>query len=264
VYKDKLLFSQEFQAYIMQEAEKRKKAEELFPSFKNLSSEKVLNLAVDKFRGKLAFASSLGLEDQVITDIIAKNKLDIPIFTLDTGRFFNETYELIEKTEKHYALKISVYFPEPSDIENMVRNFGVNLFYESAEKRKYCCAQRKVKPLRRALSGLSAWICGLRREQSITRSGLEVIEWDEGNNLVKINPLTDWTEEKVKDYITENKVPYNPLHDRGFISIGCACCTRAVKPGEHPRSGRWWWEAPEQKECGLHIVNGRLERIIKS
>lgn len=237
---------------------------ELFPLFKNLPSEKILSLAADKFRGKLVFASSLGLEDQAITDIIAKNKLDISIFTLDTGRFFNETYDLIEKTEKHYGLKISVYFPDASEIENMARDFGINLFYESAEKRKYCCMQRKVKPLRRALAGQSAWICGLRREQSITRGGLEVIEWDEGNNLVKINPLVDWTDKKVKDYIIENGVPYNPLHDRGFISIGCACCTRAVKPGEHPRSGRWWWEEPEQKECGLHIVDGRLERIIKS
>ena len=248
----------------MQKVSKKEKVEELFPFFKNLSPEKILSFAADKFRGELAFASSFSMEDQVITDIIAKNNLNIPVFTLDTGRFFDETYKLIDRTEKHYGLKISVYFPDTSDIENMIKEFGINLFYENPEKRKYCCEQRKVKPLQRALSGRAAWICGLRREQSITRVGLDVLEWDEANDLVKINPILEWTDQKVKDYIIENNVPYNPLHDKGFISIGCACCTRAITLGEHPRSGRWWWEAPETKECGLHFVNGRLERIKKA
>lgn len=248
----------------MVEINKREKLVELFTSFKDLSPEKILQAAADKFTGKLAFASSLGMEDQIITDMICRNNLDIPIFTLDTGRFFNETYELIEKTEKYYGMKMSIYFPDASDVENMVNDFGVNLFYESTEKRKFCCMQRKVKPLKRALSGLSAWICGLRHEQSITRGGLELAEWDESNQMIKINPLIDWSDEKVKIYIKGNNVPYNPLHDKGFVSIGCACCTRAIKPDEHPRAGRWWWEAPEHKECGLHMVNGRLERINKT
>ncbi|OGV34439.1 MAG: phosphoadenosine phosphosulfate reductase [Lentisphaerae bacterium GWF2_45_14] len=232
-------------------------------SFKNLPPEEILRLAADYFRGKLAFASSFGLEDQVITDMISKGNLDIPIFTIDTGRLFNETYDLIEKTEKYYRVKVSVYFPASDDIENMSRDFGMNSFYEDEDKRRYCCMQRKVKPLQRALMGLSAWICGLRREQSMARGAHELIEWDEGNQIIKINPVADWSNEDVLKYIAEKKVPYNPLHDKGFASIGCACCTRAVKPGEHPRSGRWWWESPEHKECGLHLVNGRLERISK-
>jgi phosphoadenosine phosphosulfate reductase len=243
---------------------KNERVYQLLPLFKEISAEEALKRAREVFGGKLAFASSFGLEDQVITDMISRKNLDIPIFTLDTGRLFNETYELIEKTEKHYGIKISMYHPESGDLESMLNNSGVNLFYESIEKRRLCCQVRKLKPLKRALFGLSAWICGLRREQSVTREKLETIEWDELNGLIKINPLTDWSYKDLEKYIIENEVPYNPLHDRGFVSIGCACCTRAIKPGEDPRAGRWWWEEPEHKECGLHLANGHVERKSKT
>lgn len=228
---------------------------ELSSRLRGSSAEQILQDVAGRYAGGIAFASSLGGEDQVITDMIVKNNLDIPIFTLDTGRLFEETYELLDRTEKRYGIKIAVYFPKSADIEAMTSRHGVNLFRDSVANRKYCCLQRKIKPLRRALHGLSAWVCGLRREQSVTRSGLDVIEWDEANGLVKVNPLADWSEDEVWKYLADHAVPYNRLHDQGFVSIGCAGCTRAVKPGEHPRSGRWWWEAPEHKECGLHLKN---------
>ncbi len=234
---------------------KKHQAENLAIHLRGMIPEQILKYAAGHFAGGIAFASSLGTEDQVITDMIVRNNLDIPIFTLDTGRLFNETYELLEQTEKCYGIKIAVYFPKSPDIEIMANRYGVNLFSDSVANRKYCCLQRKVKPLRRALRGLSAWVCGLRREQSVTRSEVAEAEWDETNGLVKINPLIVWSDEEVKRYLTDHDVPYNRLHDQGFVSIGCACCTRAVKPGEHPRSGRWWWEEPEHKECGLHWKN---------
>ena len=210
------------------------------------------------FGKRVKFASSLGLEDQVITDLIAKEVPEIEIFTLDTGRLFKETYELIQKIEDHYKIKIHVYFPNSREVEDMVGEFGVNLFYNSEKNRKLCCGIRKIKPLKRALAGLEAWICGLRQDQSENRTQLEKIEWDKGNNIIRINPLYDWKESHLWEYIKGNNVPYNFLHDQNFPSIGCSCCTRAVKPGEDIRAGRWWWEENEKKECGLHIVEGKI------
>lgn len=206
------------------------------------------------FPGQVVFSSSLGQEDQVLTDIIFQNHLPVEIFTIDTGRLFNETYELLERTEARYGKKISVYFPEAADVESYVSSKGINAFYESADNRKQCCYIRKVKPLNRALAGKKVWITGLRADQSENRHGMPVLEWMEEKQLFKYNPLLHWSYDEVVQYLRENKVPYNRLHDQGFISIGCAPCTRAIEPGEDPRAGRWWWEQ-SQKECGLHAVN---------
>lgn len=210
-----------------------------------------LEMICELFPGKVVFSSSLGQEDQVITDAIFKNDLPVKIFTLDTGRLFSESYELLERTTARYKKPIRVYFPEASDVEEFVTTKGVNSFYESVENRKECCNIRKVKPLSRALQGAEVWITGVRAEQSDTRKDMPMIEWLEDKQLYKFNPLLHWTYAEVVDYLKEFYVPYNPLHDKGFISIGCAPCTRAIEPGEDPRAGRWWWEA-SQKECGLH------------
>lgn len=212
----------------------------------------ILDAAAERFHGRVAFASSLGLEDQVITHMIAKNRLAIPIFTLDTGRLYDESYELIARTESRYGLRMRVLAPDGSAVEEMVALHGVNLFRDSVAARKRCCEVRKLAPLRRALDGLDAWVCGLRREQSVTREGVAAVEWDEANGLLKINPLHDWDEEQVREFIRLNDIPYNPLHDAGMPSIGCAPCTRAIRTGENIRAGRWWWEDPEHRECGLH------------
>ena len=233
---------------------------ELQKRLKDKSAETILRVAVNNFPGRGVFASSLGAEDQVITDLIVSLKLDIPIFTLDTGRLYNESYELISETERKYSIKIKIYTPDRKEVEEMVNENGVNLFRKSEKLRKRCCQVRKLEPLKRALADYSAWICGLRREQSVTREDITEIDWDGTHRMPKFNPLVDWTEEDVWNYIREHDVPYNKLHDRGFPSIGCACCTRAVKPGEDIRAGRWWWEEPEQKECGLHLVNGKFIR----
>lgn len=209
---------------------------------------------------RLVFASSLGQEDQVILDLIARAGLGIPVFTLDTGRLFPETYDLIAASEQKYGLNIQVTFPAAAEVEEMVAGEGINLFRNSVAARKQCCRVRKVNPLRRRLAGSDGWICGLRRDQSPTRTGLHAVEWDADNTMPKFNPLIDWTLEEVQGYLKENSVPYNPLHDQGFISIGCACCTRAVRPGEDARAGRWWWEEPEHKECGLHAPNNHSKR----
>lgn len=225
---------------------------ELGNQYESSTAEEVLAQMAEKFGSKIAFASSLGAEDQVITHMLASINKNIKIFTLDTGRLFPETYQLIDKTNKAYGINIEVYFPDNQQVEEMVAQKGINLFYESIENRKECCYIRKVVPLKRAFSTLDAWICGLRREQSITRFGNKRVEWDEANELIKINPLIDWSEEQVWDYIKKHNIPYNELHDKGFPSIGCQPCTRAVKPGEDVRAGRWWWEQPEKRECGLH------------
>lgn len=217
------------------------------------SAEEILKWAAESFpEGKAAFATSLGLEDQIITDMIARTAPGIPVFTLDTGRLFQETYDLIEETSRRYKIEIEVLFPDRNEIESMVKEHGPNLFYYSVENRKLCCRLRKVHPLRRRLSDLDAWICGLRREQSVTRTDVRPVEYDGANGLVKINPLVDWTEDRMHAYIRENSVPYNRLHDQGYPSIGCRPCTRAVKEGEDVRAGRWWWENPDSRECGLH------------
>jgi phosphoadenosine phosphosulfate reductase len=211
-----------------------------------------LEMIGELFPGKVVFSSSLGQEDQVITDAIFKNDLPIKIFTLDTGRLFSESYELLERTTARYKKPIRVYFPEASDVEEFVTTKGVNGFYESVENRKECCNIRKVKPLNRALHGADVWITGVRAEQTDSRKEMPMIEWLEDKQLYKFNPLLHWTYAEVADYLKEFYVPYNPLHDKGFTSIGCAPCTRAVEPGEDPRAGRWWWET-SQKECGLHV-----------
>lgn len=203
--------------------------------------------------GPVAFASSLGAEDQVLTDLIVKSGQPIEIFSLDTGRLPLETYDLMAAVQQHYGLKLKVYFPQSGAVEDYVRANGINAFYESIDLRKGCCYVRKVEPLKRALAGKKAWITGLRAQQAATRVGLPVREFDEGNGLEKFNPLTDWTEKEVWAYIRLNDVPYNALHDKFYPSIGCAPCTRPVSLGEDVRAGRWWWENPESKECGLHV-----------
>lgn len=200
-----------------------------------------------------AFANSLGAEDMVLTDLIVKAKLPIEIFSLDTGRLPLETYDLIATVDRHYGLKLKIYFPQAEEVESYVRNHGINAFYESVTLRKACCYARKVEPLKRALAGKRAWITGMRAEQAATRGNLATREYDEGNGLEKFNPLADWSEKEVWTYIKSHGVPYNALHDKFVPSIGCAPCTRPISPGEDIRSGRWWWENPESKECGLHV-----------
>lgn len=219
----------------------------------NADARETLKWAIQKFGNELVLSSSMGAEDQVLTDMLMKLDPSIDVFTLDTGRLFPETYELIDKTNDFYKIKIKIFFPDYKQVEEMVNNKGVNLFYHSVENRKMCCHIRKIEPLKRAFQGRKAWVSGLRRAQSITRTNVQKVEWDEANGLVKINPIIDWTEEQVWDYITMHHVPYHKLHDQGYRSIGCQPCTRAVGPDEDVRAGRWWWEDPEHKECGLHV-----------
>lgn len=219
---------------------------------KGLTPEAVLRLAEKEFNGNLTLASSLGEEDQVITHMISLTVPQVEIFTLDTGRLFPETYELMAKIRKRYPMPFKIYFPDAGAVETMVAEKGINLFYDSVENRKLCCAIRKVEPLKRALKKFDAWISGQRREQSPDRSRIGIFEWDKANQKVKINPLADWTLKDVREYIASNNVDINPLHKKGFVSIGCAPCTRAIKPDEDIRAGRWWWENNDQKECGLH------------
>jgi len=204
-------------------------------------------------KGKIVFSTSFGIEDQVITHLIASNKIDnIEIFTLDTGRLFPETYQVWDKTLLKYHVKIKSYYPNNGSIEKYTNDNGINAFYNSIDLRKECCNIRKVEPLKRALDGATLWITGLRAEQSNNRNGIEKIQYDSQYNLIKYNPLLDWSYDDVNTYISKNKVPYNSLHTQGFVSIGCAPCTRAIKDGEDFRAGRWWWEDENKKECGLH------------
>ena len=219
---------------------------------KDKSVEEVITYIYKRFNVKTAFASSLGAEDQVLTDIIVKNAKELKIFTLDTGRLNPETLDTLDRTELKYSKKITVFYPKSELVEDFVNTHGINSFYESVEKRKACCYARKIEPLQRALKPLDAWITGLRREQSVTREEMQLVEWDKANNLIKFNPLIEWSELDVWDYIKKENVPYNKLHDLGYPSIGCAPCTRAIKDDEDIRAGRWWWENPEHKECGLH------------
>ena len=218
----------------------------------------VTELAIDQLRkladehpGKIVFSTSLGQEDQVITDMIARHDIQIQVFSLDTGRLFAETYELFDRTRSRYALPIKVYFPDADRVEAFVNEKGFNSFYESVENRKACCSIRKVLPLKRALAGNEIWLTGLRAGQSQARQELPQEEWDEANQITKFHPLLHWSLDQVQTYLDTYKVPYNSLHKKGFISIGCAPCTRAIEPREDPRAGRWWWEQ-SQKECGLH------------
>ena len=219
---------------------------------KDANPQEIIKNVVDRFNQKIALSSSMGAEDQVLTDMLLKIEPNARIFTLDTGRLFPETYDLIDRTSRKYKKKIEVLFPDYKRVEAMVNTKGINLFYESIQNRKECCHIRKIEPLQRAFAGLDAWICGLRASQAVTRKNIDIIEWDANNKLVKVNPLARWTEEQVWEYIHENRVPYNVLHEKGFPSIGCQPCTRAVAEGEDVRAGRWWWENPDTKECGLH------------
>jgi len=237
----------------------KEKIEEIQSELDGLNPLQILQW-VEKTVDQPVFASSLGQEDQVILHLIASNRLAVPVITLDTGRLFPEAYDLIAENESRFGVKIRLLFPDAGEVEAMVEEEGVNLFLKSVDLRKRCCQVRKINPLRRVLKESGGWVCGLRQEQSQTRAELKVVEWDEANGIPKINPLYNWSLEQVTGYLKENRVPYNPLHDRGFVSIGCACCTRAVRPGEDIRAGRWWWEAPEHKECGLHLVNGKFVR----
>jgi phosphoadenosine phosphosulfate reductase len=218
-----------------------------------LSISEVLNLLAEAFPGKLTFSTSFSMEDQVITDQISKAGVPVAIFTLDTGRLFPETYSTWSRTLERYQLTIDAYYPNAEKIQEFVRAYGPNSFYESVERRKQCCHIRKVEPLKKALAGQSVWITGLRAEHSPNRSDMQILEWDEVNQIIKYNPLLHWTTGQVWEYINQHNVPYNSLHDKGFISIGCAPCTRAVGAGEDFRAGRWWWEDQSKKECGLHV-----------
>ena len=205
------------------------------------------------FPQRVKFSTSLGQEDQVLTDLIARHQLPVQIFTIDTGRLFYQTYETLEKTRARYRLQVDVFFPQAAAVEEMVNEHGVNLFYDSVEHRQSCCHVRKVEPLNRALKGAAVWITGLRSAQTDHRKNIPVVEWMEDREIYKINPLLHWSYEDVLAYLEKFQVPYNVLHDQGFVSIGCAPCTRAIAPGEDARAGRWWWEQ-SHKECGLHVI----------
>ncbi|HUH20202.1 phosphoadenylyl-sulfate reductase [Albibacterium sp.] len=222
---------------------------------KDLDPQQVLAILADNFRDQITFSTSFGWEDQVITDMIFSNDLAIEVFTLDTGRLFPETYSVWSRMRDRYKKNIKAYYPNQDRLEAMISQKGPNSFYESVDNRKECCGIRKVEPLNRALKGKKIWITGIRAEQSQNREQMHWIEWDEAHQLVKVHPLFFWTLEEVKSYIKVNNVPYNALHDRGFPSIGCAPCTRAVQPGEDFRAGRWWWEDTSKKECGLHSTS---------
>ncbi|MFZ2541816.1 MAG: phosphoadenylyl-sulfate reductase [Gallionella sp.] len=220
----------------------------------------VLAVAAGDF-SPATFANSLGAEDMALTDLIARHQPDIEMFSLDTGRLPQETYDLMQEVRKRYSVPLKIFFPESSRVEAYVAQNGVNGFYHSVENRKACCHMRKVEPLKRALVGKKAWITGMRRDQATTRGSLEVSSFDSEHGLQKFNPLLDWTNAEVWEYLRQNDVPYNKLHDKFYPSIGCAPCTRAVTPGEDIRSGRWWWEQPENKECGLHVASIPIKKV---
>lgn len=231
----------------------------LLEKIENKSIKEQLEILTGEFKGEIVFSTSLGQEDQVITDLIFANNIDVKVFSLDTGRLFEETYKVLQKTIKKYGKEIEIYFPDLKQVEELATKKGPYSFYESIENRKECCGIRKVVPLKRALKGNKLWVTGLRAEQSEARTELPLIQWDEHFQILKFNPLKDWTLDEVVDYLKENNVPYNILHDKGFVSIGCSPCTRAIKPGEHIRNGRWWWEDNSKKECGLHEQNNSVD-----
>ncbi|MCW5912688.1 MAG: phosphoadenylyl-sulfate reductase [Cyclobacteriaceae bacterium] len=226
--------------------------EEVLAHLNTLSASEGLEWVSRRFT-QVRFSSSLGEEDQAITHLIATRKLPVSIFTLDTGRMFQETYDLLHLTRSHYNISLKVYFPERIQVEEYVQQYGVNGFYDSVENRKQCCYIRKVAPLKRALQGADVWITGLRQSQSANRGNMQRAVWDNAYKLVKYNPVFDWSDDQLHEFIGANKVPVNTLHRKGYPSIGCAPCTRAVMPGEDARAGRWWWES-SAKECGLHAT----------
>ncbi|MES1216434.1 MAG: phosphoadenylyl-sulfate reductase [Bacteroidota bacterium] len=227
--------------------------QDLLSKIEGLNESESLRLLTTLFPGSSVFSTSFSSEDQVITDMLVKRELPVEIFTLDTGRLFPETYSTWTQTLEKYNNKVVAYYPNATALQEFVEAKGPNSFYESVDNRKSCCHIRKVEPLQRALKGKKLWITGIRSEHSPNRNDMQQIEWDGVNQVLKYHPLLHWTTEQVKEYIAQNNVPYNPLHDRGFVSIGCAPCTRAIRPGEDFRAGRWWWEDSSKKECGLHV-----------
>ncbi len=220
---------------------------------RDASAEQTLAWIERRFGARAAIASSFGAEDVVLIHLAREHAPSVRLFTLDTGRLPPETYELMDVVRRRYGVEVETYFPDRARVEALQSEKGYFSFKQSIEARKECCGIRKVEPLKRALAGREAWVTGMRREQSPTRTGVEAVEWDVGNGLVKLNPLTKWSAREVWAFIRDNGVPYNVLHDRGYPSLGCAPCTRAVKPYEDERAGRWWWESPENRECGLHV-----------
>lgn len=222
------------------------------PSIEGKTIVEAIACLCHEYPGKVVFTTSFGYEDQVVCDIICSNQLPVEIVTLDTGRLFEETYKVFKRTIEKYKISIKTYHPNGDEVGQLLEQKGPFSFYESVENRKECCFIRKVKPLQKALSDKKVWITGLRAEQSANRETLDALQWDKGFELIKYNPLHNWTLDEVKQHIKSNNVPYNVLHDRGFVSIGCAPCTRAIQPGDDFRAGRWWWENNSKKECGLH------------
>jgi phosphoadenosine phosphosulfate reductase len=212
----------------------------------------VLEFFLEQYRGKIVQATSMGVEDQAITHMICSISKDVRFITLDTGRLPQETYDLVQQTCEEFNITIELIFPDYRKVQEMTNRHGINLFYKSIEHRKMCCTIRKDEPIKRALKGQDAWICGLRKDQTVTRFFNKLVEWDPQHGLIKVNPLIDWTEKQVWEYIRANDISVSVLHSRGYPSIGCKPCTRAVQPGEDSRAGRWWWEKEEHKECGLH------------
>lgn len=228
-------------------------AEEVQVVVGSLNATAALRYLAEKFAGQITFSTSFSFEDQIISHEILAHQIPIEIFTLDTGRLFSETYSVWSKTNDYYDTKIKAYYPQAADLEVFINQKGINAFYESVENRKSCCHIRKVEPLQRALKGKKLWVTGLRAAHSPERSDLQTIEWDEKNQLIKFHPLLNWKTEDCWEYINMNRIPYNPLHQKGFVSIGCSPCTRAIQVGEDFRAGRWWWEDQSKKECGLHV-----------
>ncbi|WP_152047053.1 phosphoadenylyl-sulfate reductase [Aureimonas psammosilenae] len=242
-------------------ADLRALSHELDAAFPHLTPAERLAALVERVPGRVVFTTSLGIEDQMITHLIFSQKLPVEVKTLDTGRLFPEAYTVWRETEEKYGRRIRAVYPNGAALEELVNDQGIDGLYYAPEFRKACCGVRKVEPLARALEGASGWITGLRRDQSANRQGMEFVGWDEGRGLLKANPLFDWTREEIRVFTEEEKVPVNALHAQGFLSIGCAPCTRAVKPGEPERAGRWWWEEETLRECGLHVeADGRVTR----
>jgi phosphoadenosine phosphosulfate reductase len=226
--------------------------EEVLKDIEHLSAESIIQYVNERYGNSAVFSTSFGIEDQIITHLLEGAKSQADIFTLETGRLFPETYKVWNRTLEKYRLPIKTYFPDTVAVENLVSTKGPSSFYNSVEDRKECCYIRKIEPLKRAVKGYKVWITGIRADQSANREDMKIAEWDEGNQLIKIHPLFHWTLTEVEEYLKKNFIPYNALHDKGFPSIGCQPCTRAILPGEDFRAGRWWWEDKSKKECGLH------------
>jgi phosphoadenosine phosphosulfate reductase len=243
----------------------RESADHLNDSFAAADLAQRLRLLRDVTSGRIVFTTSFGIEDQAIAHALGVEKLDVEIVTLDTGRLFPETYDVWARTEEKYGLRIGAFYPDGAALQDLVARQGINGFYDSLEARKACCGTRKVEPLARALDGAEIWIAGLRADQSSHRSGARFVEVDEARGLIKASPLLDFSRDEVADFCTKNSVPTNILHRKGFVSIGCAPCTRAIQPGEPERAGRWWWEDEAKKECGLHIgADGKISRATEA